>query len=45
MGDIGPIRRVIEVIPESDPVLPEPVEPSPATETQPVDETELVRLR
>lgn len=29
MGDIGPIRRIIEVIPEGDPVLPAPRDPVP----------------
>ncbi len=27
MGDIGPIRRHIEVVPETRPVLPVPAEP------------------
>ena len=27
MGDIGPIRRRIEVVPETRPVLPVPAEP------------------
>ncbi len=29
MGDIGPIRRTIEVVPEGEPVLPAPAEPAP----------------
>ncbi|MGW6728710.1 hypothetical protein ACWF9G_22660 [Nocardia sp. NPDC055029] len=37
MGDIGPIRRRIEVVPETRPVLPVPTEPpAPAPAPAPV---------
>lgn len=40
MGETGPIRRIIEVIPEGEPVLPAPApEPAPAPAPAPAPET------
>jgi hypothetical protein len=37
MGDIGPVRRHIEVLPLTEPVLPAQPEPAPTAPARPIE--------